>query len=283
MSYENLDSQRRDTADAILSKFGEAIEKAQQKAAARSNDPKIQKLMAARAALEYAVLATAKEKAVATEVVASALKDASASQQSAMLKDGAAALGRAYRVEPELLASAFAGQMTDLKLPNGIANVPEIDKMVDACRVLVTSIVSDEYKQFGRYGTEEIEPRNLSFTAPKSDGGMSPAKTELATRLAFLESAIDATASKGKIDGATAQALKERIERQVFRPTEQASQISKAFLAFFEQRGTSIRIEAMKEVRGVTQSRTVREIGAKLNSLLLAKTDERFAHSPLER
>jgi hypothetical protein len=93
MSFEAMEGQRRDTADAILIKFGASIEKAEQNAAAKTSDPALKKLMAARMALEYAVLATAREKNMATEVVAGALKRASIAQQAAMIKEGA--LGRA--------------------------------------------------------------------------------------------------------------------------------------------------------------------------------------------
>ena len=287
MSFESMEGQRRGAADSILAKVGASIEKAEQNAAAKSADPAMKKLMAARMALEYAVLATAREKNVATETVATALKGATVAQQAAMLKEGAAALGRAYRVEPEVLVNVFAGKLTDVAMPKGLGSTPEIDKMVDACRNLVTSIVKDEYASRGRF--EGGGGKSDSFIALKSDGVVAPAKTEVAARLAFMESNIDAAVAKGSISQVNADMLKERIEAQVFQPRPpQSLQFSKEFTAFFEQRGKGIRIEAMKEVRGVTQSQTVQEISAKLKLMApaLSRADrpsDHRAQKPMER
>lgn len=62
-----------------------------------------------------------------------------------MVKEGAAALGRAYQVEPEVLVTAFAGSLTDVTMPKGLASTPDIDKMVDSRRNLVAAVVKDEY------------------------------------------------------------------------------------------------------------------------------------------
>lgn len=287
MSFETMEGQRRDTADAILSKFGAAIERAEQNAAAKTTDPKIRKLTAARMALEYAVLATAREKNMSTQVVATMLKGASITQQAAMIREGAAALGRAYHVEPEVLVNVFAGRLTDIDMPKGLGSTPEIDKMVDTCRNLVTNIVRDEYVHRGRF--EPGGSRSDSFLALKSEGVVSPAKSELAARMAFLEAGIDAAAGKGTISKPAADMLKERIEAQVFQPRPpQSLQFSKEFLAFFESRGKGIRIESMTEVRGVTQSLTVQEIVAKLKILLPAaggpeRPSDHRTHKPMER
>jgi len=285
MSFETMEGQRRDTADAILTKFGAAIEKAEMNASSKTADPGVKKLMAARMALEYAVLATAREKNVATEVVASALKGVSFAQQATMLKEGLAALGRAYRVEPEVLANVFAGRLNDVEMPKGMGTTPEIDKMVDTCRGLVTSIVKDEYAHRGRF--EVGSTRGDSFIALKSDGVVAPARSELAARMAFMESSIDAAVGKGAISQTNAEMLKERIEAQVFQPRPpQSLQFSKEFTAFFEQRGKGIRIEAMKEVRGVTQSQTVQEIAAKLKIVMPENSRVPSDHrnqKPLER
>ena len=287
MSFESMEGQRRDTADAILTKFGAAIEKAEQNAAAKTTDPGMKKLMGARMALEYAVLATAREKNVATEMVATALKGATVAQQAAMLKEGSAALGRAYRVEPEVLVNVFAGRLTDVEMPKGLGSTPEIDKMVDTCRNLVTSIVKDEYANRGRF--EGGTGKSDSFISLKSEGIVAPAKTELAARMAFMESSIDAAVGKGAISQVNADMLKERIEAQVFQPRPpQSLQFSKEFTAFFEQRGKGIRIDAMKEVRGITQSLTVQEITAKLKVLMpttsrLDRPADHRAQKPMER
>lgn len=286
MSFESMEGQRRDTADAILTKFGATIERAEQTASTKTADPAMKKLMAARMALEYAVLATAREKNVNTEMVATALKGATISQQAVMLKEGAAALGRAYSVEPEVLVNVFAGRLNTVDMPKGLGSTPEIDKMVDTCRNLVTSIVKDEYATRGRFDGGG-SGRSDSFIALKSDGVVAPAKTELAARLAFMESSIDAAVGKGAISQGNADMLKERIEAQVFQPRPpQSLQFSKEFTSFFESRGKGIRIEAMKEVRGVTQSQTVQEITAKLKLVMPAQQErpaDHRAHKPMER
>lgn len=288
MSFEQMEVQRRETADAILTKFGASIERAEQNAAAKTTDPAMKKLMAARMALEYAVLATAREKNVSSEMVATALKGATVAQQAVMLKEGAAALGRAYRVEPEVLVNVFAGRLTDVEMPKGLGTTPEIDKMVDTCRTLVTSIVKDEYANRG-----QIEGgggrRDDSFLALKAEGVVAPAKTELAARMAFMESSIDAAVGKGAISQVNADMLKQRIEAAVFQPRPpQSLHFSKEFTAFFEQRGKGLRIEAMKEVRGVSQSQTVQQIAEKLKVLSPTATqqnrpNDQRSYKPMER
>lgn len=267
MTFESLEGQRRGTADAILTKFGAAIDKAAEAAEAKIRDPSVRKLAAARMALEYAVLATAREKKVATELVATALQGAALEHQAAMFREGSAALARAYRVEPEVLANVFAGRLTDVRMPGASGSTPEIEKMVDTCRTLVTSIIRDEYEarsqEEGASGTQAS-----SFIGLKSEAGASPDKTELAARMAFMEAAIDGAVDRGAISQDAADALKGEIEGKVFQPRPpQAQQFSGGFAAFFEQRGKGIRIDAMTEVRGVVQSQTVQEIVAKLKAL----------------
>jgi hypothetical protein len=283
MSFEQMESARRDATETILSRFGASLAKAEQLASAKTSDPWLKKVTAARMALEYAVLATAREKGAATEVVAGALKGASIEQQAAMIKEGAAAMGRAYRVEPEVLVNVFAGKIADVAMPKGLGSTPEIDKMVDTCRSLVTSIVQQEYASRGKFTAGSYDKD--SFTALKSDGVVSPVKSELAARVAFMESAIDSASKAGAITEANAGMLKERIEAQVFQPRPpQSLNFSKEFTAFFENRGKGIRIEAMKEVRGITQSQTVQDIGAKLKLVVPARVPADHRTQPgLER
>lgn len=278
-----MESARRDAAESILSRFGASLAKAEQLASAKTADPWLKKVTAARMALEYAVLATAREKGAATEVVASALTAASVEQQAAMIKEGAVALGRAFRVEPEVLANVFAGKMTDVSMPKGLGSTPEIDKMVDTCRSLVTGIVQQEYASRGQFTVGSYDKD--SFIALKSDGVVSPAKSELASRVAFMESAIDSASKAGSISVANAGMLKDRIEAQVFQPRPpQSLGFSKEFAAFFEHRGKGIRIEAMTEVRGITQSRTVQDIEAKLKLVMpLRRPVDHRTQSGLER
>lgn len=270
MSFEQVESARMSAASAILAKFGASLENAAKHVAKSTQNVELRKAAAARMALEYAVLATAREKGVATQVVAGALKGASIAQQAVMIKEGAAAMGRLFRVEPEVLANVFAGRLTEVDMPKGLGSTPEIDKMVDSCRSLVTSVVRSEYATRGVFspGTYQKD----SFIALKSDGVVSPEKSELASRLAFVESAIDAGVSKGSISQVNADMLKERIEAQVFQPRPpQSLQFSEAFKAFFESRGKGLRIEAMSEVRGVARSQTVQAITEKLKVLMATK------------
>ena len=67
------------------------------------------------------------EKNVATEVVAGHLKGATIAQQAAMIRDGTAALGRVYRVEPDVLVNALAGKMVEIEMPKGLASTPSIE------------------------------------------------------------------------------------------------------------------------------------------------------------
>ncbi len=267
MTFENMEGQRRDVASSILGKFGQVLEKAEAHASTKTKSEFDRKLVGARVALEYAVLATAREKNVPTEVAAKALSVTTPAQQAAMIREGTAALGRTYRVEPDVLVNVFAGKVVDVDMPKGLGSTPEIDKMVDTCRDLVSSITRDEYVSRGRFSSGSYEKD--SFVALKSDGVVSPAKSELASRLAFLESAIDSGAQAGKISESNATFLKERIESQVFQPRPPESiQFSKEFLRFYEQRGQAMRIEAMKEVREVIKTQTVIEIAAKLQVVL---------------
>jgi hypothetical protein len=287
MSFENMESSRRSATDAILQKFGASIDQAEKIAAEKTSDPWLKKLTAARVALEYAVLATAREKNVATEVVASHLHSATVEQQAAMVRDGAAALGRVYRVEPDVLVNALAGKVVELGMPKGLGSTPEIDKMVDTCKTLVTTVLKEEYALRGQFAAGSYDQD--SFLALKSDGVVSPAKTELASRMAFMESMIDAAAGKGAISVENASMLKDRIESQLFQPRPpQALQYSKEFNAFFEQRGKAIRIEAMTEVRSVTQSLQVQEIAARLKLIIPATGAQKLpvntrSLKPLER
>lgn len=272
MTFEKMEGQRLDVTASIISKFGHFLEKAEAHASTKTKSEVEKKITSARVALEYAVLATAREKNVATQVAAQALLAAPQGQQAALIRAGTVALGRIYKVEPDVLVNVFAGKVVDVGMPSGLGSTPEIDKMVDTCRDLVSNITRDEYVTRGSFFPGSYEKD--SFLALKSDGVVSPAKSELASRLAFLESAIDSGVQTGKISESNAQFLKERIETQVFQPRPpESSLLSQDFLRFYEQRGQAMRIEAMKEVREVIKTQTVVEIATKLQAVLL-KTKE---------
>lgn len=264
MTFEQVEAGRANAAWEILKKFGEAIGRAEKKAAEKKQDPAMRKLAAARVSLEYAVIATARERNMPTQTVAGALQAATVAQQAMLIREGRVALGRAYGVEPDVLVSAFTGKMVEMELPRGMESTPELDKMVDAARNLVASILKDEYgTSAGRFSM--ASSHHDGFVAFKLNAQAAPDRTEFASRLVFIESAIDAAIARGDIAEASAMALKERVEAQVFQPRPpQSIQFSKDFREFFESRGVGMRIEAMKEVRAITQSITVKEITEKM-------------------
>lgn len=267
MNYEQIESARASAGMDMLKKIGETFGRAQSNLQERMSDPGMRKQAAARVSLEYAVLATARERGVATELVANALPSASVSQQSMLIKEGRAAIGRSFGVEPEVLVSTFAGKMVAMEMPKGMGTTPEYDKMIDAARNLVTAIVKEDYAQRGRFNASAND--RDGYVRPSSDGLIVPIKTQLATRMAFMESSIDAGVSKGHMTAANAQMFKERIEAQVFQPRPpQSIEFSAQFRAYFESRGKDIEAECMKDVRGVTQSQTVREIAQKLSLVM---------------
>ncbi len=288
MNFEQLESGRAGASFDILKKIGETIGRAEKSAAQKIQDPTLRKLTAARVSLEYAVIETARERSVPTNTVADALAGATVVQQTMLIKEGRAALARAFNVEPEVLVSAFTGKLVGMEMPRGMGSTPELDKMIDSARNLVTSIVGDEYANRGRYflGGSDRD----GFVSLKTGEGADQSKVSLATRLAFIESSIDAGTAKGDITATNAAMLKDRIESQIFQPRPpQSIQFSDEFRKYFQSRGLTMRTEVMQDVRGITQSRTVKEITEKLSVNLqqtrrdTAKTEPLRATKELER
>lgn len=264
MTFERIEAARSGAAWDILSKFGETLAKAEKTVAAKLQDPAMRKMAAARVSLEYAVIATARERAIGTDVVAGALPGATVAQQAMLIKEGRAALGRTYNIEPDVLVGALAGKMVDVEMPRGMGTNPAMDKMIDAARNLVVGIIKDEYADRGRFHMGGVGQD--SFVTLRSEAAAAPLKTELATRLAFMESSVDAAVAKGLMTSNNGQMLKERIEAQVFQPRPpQSIEFSKQFLDYFNSRGQAMRAEVMKDVRAVTQSQTVQDIAKKLS------------------
>jgi hypothetical protein len=264
MSFEQVEVSRADTTKGIYQKFAESIHAAEIAAASKTHDATLKKLTAARVSLEYAVIATAKEKGINAHQVADALLGASIEQLSMLIKEGRAALGRVYNIEPDVLVNVFAGKLVAVEIPKGFSTNSTVDKIIDTARNLLTGIIQEEYGSRGRF-----DLANDSFVALKSEGAVAPMKAELATRLAFLESSIDAATQRGEINAPSATLLKERIEYQIFQPRPPLSlEFSKEFITYYEKRGASMRMEAMKEVRAVMQSNTVKDITQKLEQYL---------------
>lgn len=264
MTFERVETARSGAAWDIMSKFGEVLAKAEKAVAAKLQDPAMRKMAAARVSLEYAVIATARERALGTEVVAGALSGATVAQQAMLIKEGRAALGRAFGTEPDLLVGALAGKMVEVEMPRGMGTNPAMDKMIDAARNLVVGVVRDEYSSRGSFNVGASH-RDSSMSL-KSEAVTAPLKAELATRLAFIESSVDAAVAKGVMTETNGQMLKERIEAQVFQPRPpQSMEFSKQFMDYFTSRGQAMRAEVMKDVRTVTQSQTVQDIAKKLS------------------
>lgn len=263
MSGASLESARFAASSGILRRFGAALEGAERDVEHRGVDAAHRKQSAARIALEYAVMRTALEKGVATPVVADALQGASVEQQATLIREGRAAMERAYGNSPEVIASALAGKIVEVPLPKGLASNPEFDRLIDSARAIVTTVVQESYSTRGR----------LDASGPRSDvvdslahSRTSAARQELGAKLAFLESAIDAAAERGQLGKEATQMLKDRVEAFVFQPRPpQSLKYTPEFTKFYETEGRQMRGEVMREVRAVTQTDTIREIGAKVD------------------
>ena len=82
MTFERVETARSGAAWDIMSKFGEVLAKAEKAVSAKLQDPAMRKMAAARVSLEYAVIATARERALGAEVAARALSGAMVAQQA---------------------------------------------------------------------------------------------------------------------------------------------------------------------------------------------------------
>ena len=157
-------------------------------------------------------------------------------------------------------------------MPRGFGTTPEFDKMIDAARNAVTAIIQQSYATRGRFDNAS----GSSYVSLQSDTVTGPTRSELAVRLAFMESAIDTSVIRGGLKKVGADMLKERIEAQIFEPRPpQSANFSPVFKAYFESSGLRMRIDVMKEVRAVTQSLTVQQIGEKVNQIARVPSPER--------
>ena len=271
MSATGLDVARAAAQSSILKKFTAAYENAARSA---SSDPEVAKRGAARIALEYAVIKTAMEKNVPTQVVAQALEGENPQEQAMLVREGRAAIERTYGRSPDLMAGALAGKVVEVPVPKTLAWNPEFDKLVDAARNSVAKIVQDEYSSRGRLA--DFGPRSEQIETA-AHGKTSALRGELASRLAFIDSAIDAAvergqmgADRGKAEEAAAM-LKDRVEKMVFEPRPpQSLSYTQTFLDYYKSAGQQMRSEVMASVHAVTQSKTIEEIGAKLDQTMKA-------------
>jgi len=261
-----LESARLDAQAGILARFGKAFDQAQVALEKRVADPMMRKMAAARIALEQAVLRTALEKGVKPELVAGALTAAKPEQQADLVRHGQAALARAYGVEPEMLVNVLAAKVVPVEVPKGFASNPEFDKLIDGARAQVTTLMQASYMERGKF-VDLGDRANVTELAKSSS--VQKERSELAARVAFIDSAIDAAVTKGAVGAEAAKMLKERVEAFIFEPRPpQSLQYSEKFKTFYASEGKVLRAEVMKEVRQVTQSKTIQEIGAKVDAAM---------------
>lgn len=257
---QSIDSARQAATAGILQRFGMAYAQAEQTVA-----PDAGRRAAARVALEFAVLQTGAEKGVDARLVANALAHASPQHQAMMVREGRAAMERAYGGQAELVAAAAAGKVVPVPLPKGFASNPEFDKLIDAARNTVTGIIQETYTNRGRF---ETTGGARSEIVDVRQGSAQAAKSDLTARLAFLDSAIDAGVASGKLTDASAAMLKERVEAFVFQPRPpQSLSFSKEFHAYFEASGPRLRQEVMKEVRSVVQSSDIKALADQVDKI----------------
>lgn len=261
-----LETARLEAQAGIFAKFGKAFEQAQQDLEKRVADPALRKMAAARVALEQAVLRTALEKGVRPEQVAGALDAVSPAQQAELVRHGQAAISRAYNVEPEMLVNVLAAKVVPVDVPKGFASNPEFDKLIDGARSQVVALMQASYMERGKF--VDMGERS-GVTELARSGSVQRERSDLATRVAFIDSAIDAAVVKGAVGAEAAKMLKERVEAFVFEPRPpQSLHYSDKFKAFYASEGKALRAEVMKEVHQVTQSKTIQEIGAKVDAVI---------------
>jgi hypothetical protein len=264
---QSIDSARQAATAGILQRFGMAYAQAEQTVV-----PEAGRRAAARVALEFAVLQTGAEKGVDARLVANALAHASPQHQAMMVREGRAAMERAYGGQAELVAAAAAGKVVPVPLPKGFASNPEFDKLIDAARNTVTGIIQETYTNRGRFETGGARSEIVDVR----QGSAQAAKNDLTARLAFLASAIDAGVASGKLTETSAAMLKERVEAFVFQPRPpQSLSFSKEFHAYFEASGPRLRQEVMKDVRGVVQSSDIKALADQVDKIKPAEPPRR--------
>jgi len=231
--------------------------------------------------LEYAVMKTALEHNIPTRTVVDSLEVATPQQQAMMVKEGRSAMERAYASQPEVIVGALAGKLVEVPMPKGFVSNPEFDRLIDTSRNLVTAIVSESFKTRGVFQDAGQRSDGVSLA---SDNATTKNRSELAGRVAFIESAIDASLAKGQMTGEAAQMLKERVEAFIFQPRPpQSLSYTPEFTKFYETQGKQMRAEVMKDVREVTSHKTVTDIAEKLDKTLKAFEPPQRAREAIER
>lgn len=264
MSAADFHAQRLGAQSAIAGRIGEYAGKADQAKLPHTDEAQKRRAQA-RIGIEMAVIRTAMEVKMPTQGVATQLANASPAVQAKLIKDGYDHIQKTYDVQPELLVGALAGKVSKLEVGKGMQFTKEMDAVIDEARKDVANLIEGRYANRGKFQADGDRADILEL---KSAQG-SPRAVELATKLAYIDSAIDGSVSRGDMSAGQAQMFKERLESQVFqaRPPE-SLKYSDQFRNFYAREGESLRGEIMKSVREVTQSHTVQAVQQKVNAYM---------------
>lgn len=253
-----------DTRDHIekglLAKFGEAFEKAAEQARAIT-DPALRALGAARIALEHAVLQTAVEKEMPPKEVTAMLERASPQQVAHFIREGRRSVQRHYGIEPDAMVAALSAHVADVDLPSrGMMHTEAVRQLVDHGRSLVHQTVLEAYKNRGVFdvgGGDNLALRQSSY--------QMVVREHLKNHMIFVESAINHAVRSGKMEVPHAEALKARVESQIF-TTPRDTRLTDKFKEYYDRTGQDMRKEVMKEARAVSNDKTIREIAQRIQS-----------------
>jgi len=217
----------------------------------------------ARAALEYAVLATAVTQRLPTDAAARQFALAPIDLQRKLVHQSLQAIAGVFGARSEVLVNAIAGKLAVLVLPDATDTTEQIDALVDHCRTLVVEIARDAYLHRGKLAVDGGD-----FVTMASDDLVSPRKRELASYVAFLQAAVDSTAQCGAISQTHADRIVRGIQERIFdlRPPAKLH-FSDQFLDFYGNHSLSLRSEMLAHVAQIVGSQAFSEIVGKLNAI----------------
>lgn len=241
----------------LLAKFGEAFEKAAEQARAIA-DPAMRALGAARIALEHAVLQTAVEKEMPPNEVTAMLEKASPQQVAHFIREGRKSVQRHYGIEPDAMVAALSAHVADVDLPKGLTHTESMRQLVNHGQSLVHQTVLEAYKNRGVFdvgGGDNLALRQSPY--------QMVVREHLKNHMIFVESAINHAVRSGQIEVPQAEALKARVESQIF-STPRDTRLTDKFKEYYDRTGQDMRKEVMTEARQVTNHKTIREIAQRL-------------------
>lgn len=244
----------------LLAKFGEAFEKAAEQARAIA-DPAMRALGAARIALEHAVLQTAVEKEMPPNEVTAMLEKASPQQVAHFIREGRKSVQRHYGIEPDAMVAALSAHVADVDLPKGLMHTEAMRQLVNHGQSLVHQTVLEAYKNRGVF-EHDGNARGEGMSLRQSPYQVV-VREHLKNHMIFVESAINHAVRSGQIEVPQAEALKARVEGQIF-STPRDTRLTDKFKDYYDRAGQDMRKEVMTEARQVTNHKTIREIAQRL-------------------